>query len=412
VREANSTPTATAEQAGGRAGHTVRMLTLAFLPWIHVPDPVKLGRFRLVPYERAGTWAEDVHRIVAAYECVPDRPVEKATLVEVDGAVGGDLADSDIEEIFNLRRAVSFAGLRHRRFFRHDGYVNDHTFACVVQNYRPGQKGVGVVARGRDGGRRKLWTMGVRVPCPDHVTGGKIAAVDAELVSALCTAMEGPKGDAMRDAIELLNLANTDSADIRPHTELLLSVASLQRVLGVSKKSKAHELTKSFAEALASIEPERVPSDCRRTIPSKSKAATLRELWFEDFYACRGAVAHGRPVGPPKPIWTLDEHLLLSSYVIPRVALLRLAEDGFRSLTEHDRSEIADFDHLLCPSTLFGPPDPTDDDPEPPDDSQAWTDTLFAAAGERHRRKHAPELERAMAELFELEVAATSNGDR
>jgi hypothetical protein len=387
------------------------MPTLAFLPWVHVADPVKLGRFGLLPYQRAGTWPEDVHRIVGAYEFMPNRPVEKATLVEVDGAVGGELADDDVEDIFNLRRAVSFAGLRHRRFFRHDGYLNDHTFACVIQNYRPGQEGVGVVARGRDGGRQKLWTMAVRVPCPDHVSGGKVATVDAGLVSALCSAMEGTKGDAVRDAIELFNLANTDSADVRPHTELLLCVASLQRLLGVSKKSKAHGLAKSFALALAGIEPERAPSDCRRAIPSQSKAETLRELWFEDFYASRGVVAHGRPGGPPNPLWTVNEHLLLSSYIIPRLALVRLAEDEFRSLTEHDSAEIADFDHLLCPSNLFGPPDPTDDDPEPADDSQAWTDTLFAAAGERHRRKHAPELERAIAELFGLDVAAPSNGD-
>jgi hypothetical protein len=75
----------------------------------------------------------------------------------------------------------------------------------------------------------------------------------------------------VRDAVELFNLANTDSPDIRPHTELVLCVAAAQRLLGMEKKSKARELALEFAKALEDMPPERSLSDCRRPFPKRGK---------------------------------------------------------------------------------------------------------------------------------------------
>ena len=91
----------------------------------------------------------------------------------------------------------------------------------------------------------------------------------------------------------------------------------------MEKKSKARELALEFAKALEGIPPERFLSDCRRPLSQAREGITLRELWFEDLYASRGAVAHGRPGGIPRPLWTLAEQLLLVSYIFPRLAYQR-----------------------------------------------------------------------------------------
>ena len=367
-----------------------------------------------MPYSRGGNWPDDIHRILGAYEHPPGRPVKNATIVSVDGVVGGELTDGDVEETFDLRRVLSFAALKGRRFFQLSGYLNDHTFTCVVQNFRPGQDGVGISARRRDGSTDKLMSQGWRVFCPTHISPQSKVHIDVELAGALRTEMEGKGGLALRDAVELFNLANTDSPDVRPHTELLLSVAAAQRMLGVEKRSKGRVLAKRFAEVLDAVPVERTPSDSRRAIPNSTKATSLRQVWFEDFYMCRGAVAHGRPGGPPRPIWKPAEHLLLASYILPRVVLLRLATTGVLSLTDDDKSEIADFDHLLCQSNLFGPPDDTADNSQADqvDDcsqSWAWNEAIFEADSERSLRKHRPELERALAALFFGEDASATS---
>jgi hypothetical protein len=82
--------------------------------------------------------------------------------------------------------------------------------------------------------------------------------------------------------------------------------------------------------------------------------------------------------------------------------LQKLAEAGNYTLTDRDRSQVADFDHLLCQKQLIGPPD---DDEEAAKDFHrnsgpwAWTETLFNAAHERRLKRYAPELERALSEL-------------
>jgi hypothetical protein len=176
--------------------------------------------------------------------------------------------------------------------------------------------------------------------------------VDQAVVAALirrCAA----DGDWLRDGIELFNLANTDSPDVRPHTELLLAVASAQRLMGVEKKSDTHELSARFAELLKLAVPATRPEGLNDRPGLASKEA--RKVWFEDFYASRGVVAHGRPSGKRRATWSIVEHLLLASYVIPRLALIRLHEFGDYQLTQTDRDEIAAFDYLLAEPKFFEP---------------------------------------------------------
>ncbi|MES1174030.1 MAG: hypothetical protein ABUL62_06850 [Myxococcales bacterium] len=313
---------------------------------------MSFGDMQLVPYAPEGSWSDDLRRVLGAYKHGVGQPLQHATLLQIAGSVEPEIGDSELDQIAQLREALCFAGLHRREFFNFKGYVNAHTFQCIVQNFQRGTIGVGVTARRRDGSTSNFWFDEREVPCPAHVSPHSSLLVDEAIVAALlrrCAAA----GDWLRDGIELFNLANTDSPDVRPHTELLLAVASVQRLIGLEKKSDAHELSARFADLLDLA----VRSARREGINDRPGLASkeARRVWFEDFYASRGVVAHGRPSGKPRATWSIVEHLLLASYVIPRLVLVRLQEFGDYQLTQTDRDEIAAFDYLLAEPKLFEP---------------------------------------------------------
>jgi len=91
--------------------------------------------------------------------------IEHATLVEVRGSVEPDIGDSELESIAQLREALCFAGLHSGNFFTTKGYVNAHSFQCIVQNFQPGKLGVGVTAR-REGHRSRRHEAAMPVSSP------------------------------------------------------------------------------------------------------------------------------------------------------------------------------------------------------------------------------------------------------
>jgi hypothetical protein len=192
-----------------------------------------------------------------------------------------------------------------------------------------------------------------RVICPHHVTAESRVTIDAALLRALIMGMDDAKCQWVKDGTELFNLANSDSPQVRTHTEVVLSVAAAQRILGVEKKSDVHELAREFANTLSSVAPPQLRvDDCSR--PVNKSAKSLAEAWFHDLYADRGPVSHGRPRAIPTRIWTRDEHVLLAAYIIPRMTLVQLAAAGHYELTEGDKDEIAAFEYLLCLNNVFG----------------------------------------------------------
>lgn len=268
------------------------MPSLAFFPWLKLTEPTTLGEYGLVPYVADQTLPTDVRRIVASHKQGRGTPINHAVLIEANGNLESQLSDDQVADIFRLRELLCFAALAQRQFFYHSGYLNAHSLQCVVQDYKVGEVSVATSARRRDGNNRCLWLDERAVPCPDHVSAGTPLMYDSRFLAALVDADEQDETGWLRDGVELYNLANTDSPDVRPHTELVLSVAAAQRLMGAEKRSDARQLASCFDEVLGS----RVPAtrsllDCKRGgIANLNKPRTLREVWFDDFYASRGVV--------------------------------------------------------------------------------------------------------------------------
>lgn len=356
------------------------MPSLAFFPWLKLTEPTALGAYRLVPYNVEATLPSDLKRIVKSHKQGRGAPVDHAVIIEVDGNLESEINDEQLADIFRLREFLCFAALARRQFFYHSGYLNAHSLQCVVQDYKQGEVSVATSARRRGGNSKCLWLDERAVQCPAHVSSSTPLAYDAAFLEALLDTDAQDEDGWLRDGIELFNLANTDSPDVRPHTELVLCVAATQRLMGAEKRSDARHLGSCFSELLATVAaPTRDLLDCKREpVARLTKPRNLREVWFDDFYASRGVVAHGRPAGKPRSIWTIMEHLLLASFIIPRLVKVRLAGEGRYLLTEHDHDELAAFDYLLCEADLTTPRD-KDDVPEWP-----WREALYQAARVRH----------------------------
>jgi hypothetical protein len=80
---------------------------------------------------------------------------------------------------------------------------------------------------------------------------------------------------------------------------------------------------------------------------------SLFEVWFRDFFQARGSYAHEGIARRGQQLWTTEEHLLMVSFVLPRLMLLRLQQWGYYTLTTTDRQELRAIDRVLCLPSLF-----------------------------------------------------------
>jgi hypothetical protein len=325
--------------------------TLIFFPWLRLQEPLQIGTYRWVPYEPENEWPLDVRQILNVYRTSAGGQLEWATLLEIDGQIGGELDDKTHREALALREVVSFAALRARSYFSPTGYVNDHTFKLVAQNYVPGSPGRASTSRRRDGRARTYHLDDPGIPCPEHVVSDSVPHLDLKLINTLWSAVRG--GDQILEALEFFTLANTDDPEIREHTELMLMVAATQRILGVVDRAGTRNLEDAIAQRLDEVlPPAKSLTDSAKALP-KTGQSSLRSLWFWDLYRQRGSIAHGRKDGIPNPIWSVREHLLLAAFIFPLLVLARLRTMGTYQLTDDDMDDFAACDHLLCLGNVF-----------------------------------------------------------
>lgn len=188
--------------------------------------------------------------------------------------------------------------------------------------------------------------------CPPHVEAEKPLQFDGRFFNGLLRST--PRAPWLAEAVDLYHLSNTDSSDVQPHTEVVLAVAALQRALNAEHLFREPEIANAFVTALSPIPHARTVAACRRRFEKGARppGQTLRELWFRDLYRLRNAFAHGETRPVRRRGWTAEEHLCLTSYILPRLVMVRLSELGTYELSDTDRDEIGAFDCLLCLRTF------------------------------------------------------------
>ncbi|MGF1469916.1 MAG: hypothetical protein ACFCGT_27645 [Sandaracinaceae bacterium] len=359
---------------------------VAFMPWVSLEEPVELTGVRLLPFERgAGDQPEPVHVAVEAYRDGSGHPVRSAILCEVNGSTCGELDDTQRDRLFAVRDLLLFMGLRHRSFFGSvDPYWNADTFQLIVQRFVAGQGGSFAAPRSRGAQRGVFSTAEVHlVRAPTHVNTGQKLEVDAKLLAALDAASTGAEWEWLEPFLRKLSSANTDSSAVAEHAEMVDSVGALQQVVDKPAIHEERSIMEAFLDLMSHASPNaRSLSDCARSAVTRryQQAHSLRECWFKDFYRSRGSVAHGQATPPKAFAWSITEHLLLAAYLLPRLALVRLAKAGLYELSDNERDEIGAFDYLLCLPDLHEQKE-TD---IPHRTKPAWNEALKNARWELH----------------------------
>ncbi|MCP3169942.1 hypothetical protein [Myxococcus qinghaiensis] len=354
------------------------MGTLSFMPWTTVYEPVKVGAFTLRPvildksgaYEcnPAAAWVDppaDVLDILKVYRNRPNMRadsdpstgiISSATVIQFgERPVTDDLSDEDIENLFSFREAFTFSGLAEREFFAHNGYCNKDSFTMIGQRFSAAAKGVSLVSRRLDGTTTAYWPLEyVEFRKDAHIPELRSYHTDGGLAGLLLDRMTDDEPLAL--AVAHFNSANTDRSNENAASDLIWLVSAYQQLLG--SNGKCDDLRSKLAELMLCVpvcEGRPARASLLGWLQRQKRQPSAREAWILDLCTSRGNVAHGhRPSAFKTAVWSLQEHLLLGSYLFPLLVKLKLCKDGARSLRDNERRDLALFDVMCTSENLMG----------------------------------------------------------
>lgn len=380
------------------------MPALAFFPWITVSEPLRAGEFHLIPYAAAlatGAAGDTASGIAPEHRASTDavlemyqrrRPVDRAAVPVVRREGQGLLDEPDdpgVAALFDLRARLAFASLAARPLAGDDHrYWNSDSLRLVVQGFTHERAGATLItSRTLFGARSTYYSQGTfSRGRPEHVQACQLPNdLDASLLIALETAAarRDNRWSRLSDAIQLFGRASTDSPDISPQSELVDVVSVFSRF---ATDYKAESAMRALREAL----PSPGPLDERHAGPKLARlvgkraiteANTIRIRWLEDAFQLRHELAHGKVDTPRTTIWSLREHLLLGSWMIPLLVKAALRDANLYEFTPEDGFRDGAFDRLatlepfVSPVLADGAREEADDGDEP--SRGPWADTLL-----------------------------------
>ena len=336
------------------------MPQLAFFPWLALRTDIDVGDYSLTRFVRgrrprsADGLQETLDALLAPYHFLGDGPIKYAVILTAhDRDLTDELSPEDRADLFEFAELFAFAALAAREFFSAD-YWNRGQLRLVIQAFTDPKDGAFLEMRRRDGSDL-LRITGDRymVQAPMHVTsGGQSIKLDCALLEALLAAraQSRERWSRLHRGIVLFNQANTDAPDVSPHTDLMLTYPALEQVLGLVSGREQRQLPTRFSETWR---PRRdIPeSEWRPAPPNKpwkgDTLQTLRACWADDLRSARGNLAHGHQEDRKPSIWTVREHLLLTSFVVPRLVKRILADMSLYELTDDDHGDISALEPLL-----------------------------------------------------------------
>lgn len=336
---------------------------LAFFPWIELEEDRNVGDYSLKRFKRGSLPRADeecrgtLDSVLEPYRDTSDKPVGSAVILHRrDRGLTDDLSEADRSDLFRFAELFAFAALAAREFFISDCYCNRDHLRLIIQACSDPRGGAVVVTRRRDGINSDMVPGAIyRVQVPAHVTppGLKIKP-DWALLRALLASREREAWSGLYQGIVLFNQASTDAPGTSLDTELVLTYAAIEQILGLSKKKHQRCFSAKFADAWDPSQ-ELPRSEWRRpTDGSRSKSGkNLRTCWASDLRTCRGNLAHGHHADQAPSRWTVQEHLLLTSFAVPRLVKQILSGLDLYELTENDTRDIDAFESLLNLPDLF-----------------------------------------------------------
>lgn len=377
---------------------------LAFFPWIDLECDIEVGGYSLMRFVRGTRPRPDVERqstldsVLTPYRNLRDEPVRTAVILSARGrGLTDDLSEDKRADLFLFAELFAFAALAAREFFSWDYFNRDH-LRLVIQAFTDPRGGTVVETRQRDG-FVSSWIAGhdYRVQVPAHVSPGRQPIkLDGALLDALLASRELEAWPGLLRGIALFNRANTDAPDVSPDIELVLTYAAMEQILGIRTGRDQRLFPTRFAEAWR---PNReIPRSEWRQQPTGGpcKEDSLRACWASDLKICRGNLAHGHGEVSVPARWTVRQHLLLTSFAIPRLVKQVLSQLDLYDLTDADERDINALEPLLNLPDILARIDREYDEDGFPGEHYEWQRVLRREKDRQFRQL----LKRAAEELF------------
>lgn len=327
---------------------------IAFFPWVFINEPIKIENIQLLPYERHAKPGNlpyvsqlEIDGVLSSYAQRPGKPIDKATLLEIDGWQSGMEADDRIADFFKIRNAIAFSALSQRKLFaEHFGYCNYDVYNLVIQRYQSDTVGTFAFStRRRDGGTIQYWASDrYAFHQPHHVAGSATAVLDYPLLQAMLAFKEAHHYFA--EAATEFCCANTDSNDVPEHVEVVMVKSAFEWLLQIGEK--ANDFSKALLGIIDDINSPPISGPLSENWKTRRpNACRPLDAWAREFCDIRGASAHGKQRPGDRFVWQPHVHLAFSSIIFPLVFKKLLAKEGLYDMVGYDQACLQGIEQYL-----------------------------------------------------------------
>lgn len=338
--------------------------TLALMPWLRLSQPYVIRGAHFVPYKkdqipaRVQSYFTDIDRILLSYRDIQGDAITECVLIYLDSLDPcKDLSDDEGVHINKTSQLLTFCALSKNEYFCQLGcYANSTSFQIYFQRFIPGSDGISITTRRRDGVTRNGgYKHGeVKFSVPVQCADLRIRCIDIPLLEALDKLFKHPDPLVRRilQSVSLYNQANTDSEAMLPQLEIVFLAFTLEQLF--ANGYGAEDLACKVSTLLDNYGSIKVNESTRaediQLSEKREKAEKqwfLHRKWVQEFYQLRNDFVHGNDTRRRTWGWSIQEHLVMASFVFPLLVKILLSQSTKYSLTNKDIVNLEVIDLLL-----------------------------------------------------------------
>lgn len=351
-------------------GVILGMPMLAFLPWLRLNSPVRVGPFHAFPQGLGDALPDDVtasvsldsiQKVLGQHFAGVNQPLRVLTVLQYDGRpLGGDFNEDERSAIFRFGQHLATAGMSERLFTGTfpDTYTASGHYQVIVQSFSEPYKGGANLTYRRKGGSANVM-MGqtnIQFVMPAHLVTQGEPTINLPLLNALQALATLPPAtrEHVDASVTQFLLANSDSPDVPPDVEAAASYSALERLIDKDDISKVRS---GLLALLSHADDAPYAMSLRGKLPPFGTDRPTFAEWVTQLYKIRGRLAHGKTADGYKSDWSRFEHLVAAAFAYPLALKGLLVKHGLYELTNDDVAHSAGLEGLLGVRPFFDPVD-------------------------------------------------------
>ena len=332
---------------------------IIFMPWVTLPESVRVGRFRFCPLPVEDLksvidldMVPTIERVLRCYVRKNGKPIESCTIIlRARHKQAWNIPRNHWRYANNAAKTLALACLAEQRFFEghFSPHLNSTMFHLIGQGVTAGSEQISPFYPRRGGGLQigGLSFKDIVFQRPSQIEGTECRTVNDRLIKALQHARRHKAAciDAIDSSLDVFLLAHAETPELDWETCVMLSAISFERLLE-PPKSSAQSVASAFSDYWAPFSKIRI-ADAKRVKPdpkfvSGQQDWSLHRKWMKELYEARSATVHRGPRSEFSKNWSAWQHLVLAAFVYPLTVKLKLAEDGFYALSDREIDQLLD----------------------------------------------------------------------